>query len=56
METICCLCHKIKDEKGWSRQFVLKGKKLSHGYCPDCYRKTMEKVETHFYNQEMPAA
>ena len=45
MEKMCCVCHRIKRVNGW----VKVGKnmavvKLSHGYCPACYRKTMQKV------------
>ena len=45
MEKVCCGCQRIKRRRGW----VKMGKKLaqikaSHGYCPECYRKALQKV------------
>lgn len=45
MEKVCCGCHRVKKQNGWVK--MVKGQalaKLSHGYCPECYRKAMQKV------------
>ena len=45
MEKVCCGCHRVKKQDRW----VKRGKgvslvKLSHGYCPRCYEKAIQKV------------
>ena len=45
MRTVCCVCYKIKSEDGWVKQQKNRSRKLSHGYCPDCYRETMQRIE-----------
>ena len=45
VKTICCVCHKTKDLNGWIDQFISQYKKLSHGYCPECYEETIKKIE-----------
>ncbi len=46
---ICCVCKKIRDDEGYWRQVESYIKKNSdadftHGYCPDCFQKTKEKL------------
>lgn len=48
MTIICCVCHKSKDRKGWSDHSQHRDTMISHGYCPECYRQAIEKIETHF--------
>lgn len=46
MTTICCVCHRTKSQVGWVKKRVSKRQhRLSHGYCPDCYRQTMEMIQ-----------
>lgn len=47
MKTVCCVCHKTKSQNGWGwvKQSISQTRKLSHGYCPDCYRQTLQKIE-----------
>ena len=40
-ETICCICKRKKGESGWEKAVVKPFADLSHGYCPECYRKLM---------------
>ena len=44
MKTICCLCLKTKGQDGWEMQDHGQYKEFSHGYCPECYRKIMQKI------------
>lgn len=45
MRTVCCVCQRTKSHNGWVKQSVLRRADDSHGYCPDCYRKTLEMIE-----------
>jgi len=46
METVCCVCHRVKRRYGWVKGGKAEeGVKLSHGYCPRCFRRTMQKVQ-----------
>lgn len=47
---ICSSCKKIRDDQGyWSQveSYISKhsGAKFSHGYCPDCFDKEMQRLE-----------
>ena len=47
---ICSYCKKIRDEEGsWNQieDYIhsQSGAKFSHGICPECYNKEMEKME-----------
>lgn len=47
MKTICCVCQKTKISLKlfniWLLLGVKKKETLSHGYCPKCYKETMNK-------------
>ena len=50
MIPICSICHRIRDqEESWSRvEAYFKNHwdiDFSHGLCPDCYKKEMEKLK-----------
>jgi len=45
MITICCICKEVIKQCGWSRQVVSRDVKVSHGYCPDCYKNMMKKFK-----------
>lgn len=51
MQTICCVCHKTKTENRWVRSGPPRGKNISHGYCPRCYRQMLEELNTYFANR-----
>ena len=44
---ICMICGKVKTESRWEavvEYFQRNNLALSHGYCPDCYQKEMDKL------------
>ncbi len=45
MQTVCCVCRRIKGKRGWLRGKGGAGEEVSHGYCPDCFQRTMERAE-----------
>ena len=45
IKTICCVCHKTKSLDGWLNTFINRYKTLSHGYCPECFEKTMRELD-----------
>jgi len=48
METVCCVCKSMKTAGGWIRLKTVKNANASHGYCPECFQHTMEKVQNYF--------
>ncbi|MGV1097781.1 hypothetical protein ACUUL3_00010 [Thiovibrio sp. JS02] len=44
MRTICCMCQKVKHKGDWLEEAVEDQVRLSHGFCPECYEKTMARV------------
>lgn len=40
---ICCVCQRKKSLSGWVDQFINQYETISHGYCPECFHKTMLK-------------
>jgi response regulator RpfG family c-di-GMP phosphodiesterase len=47
---ICCVCKKIRDDKGYWNQLELyisqnTDAEFSHGYCPECLKKAMDDME-----------
>lgn len=56
---ICSVCKRIRDdEQSWSRvENYFKEHwdvNFSHGLCPECYRKEMDKLNRDFKNRENP--
>lgn len=45
MQTVCCVCHKTKSQRGWIQKQAVKKGRISHGYCPECYRRSMEQAQ-----------
>lgn len=45
MQKICCVCKKTKNRNRWVKKLIASGKALTHGYCPQCYRQVIEKIE-----------
>ncbi|MBA3003382.1 MAG: hypothetical protein FP813_05950 [Desulfurivibrio sp.] len=45
MQTVCCVCQKTKSQTGWIHRQAGKEGKISHGYCPDCFHRTMELAQ-----------
>lgn len=52
MQTICCVCLKTKNKKGWGRQNVRHDEEISHGYCPDCYREMMHHLNCKIFKKK----
>lgn len=46
MRTICCVCQRVKGEDGWVRVAGMIASRLSHGYCPECYEKAMDALQS----------
>ncbi|MCP5046109.1 MAG: response regulator [bacterium] len=47
---ICCMCKKVRDDEGFWHQVEVYFKRhaktdFSHGYCPDCFKKTMAAID-----------
>lgn len=47
---ICCVCKKVRDDQNYWQQvesYISKrtDARFSHGYCPDCFKKTMQELE-----------
>ncbi len=47
---ICCQCKQVRDDSGyWQQveQYISKHSeaRFSHGFCPDCYKKEMTRIE-----------
>lgn len=58
MKMICCVCHKTKSQKGWDwvKQSISQTRNLSHGYCPDCYRKTIRRIESNNFQEKFKSS
>lgn len=52
MLVICCVCRKTKNRNRWSKKVSGAGESLSHGYCPQCYQKMIDKVNAFFAQAE----
>ncbi len=40
MQIVCCVCHRVKLNNRWVKMEVDLGE-ASHGYCPECYGRTL---------------
>ncbi|MGV1099593.1 hypothetical protein ACUUL3_09345 [Thiovibrio sp. JS02] len=52
MHVICCVCQKTKNRNHWVSKATPAGAKLSHGYCPRCYRQLLERMNDFSARQE----
>jgi DNA-binding response OmpR family regulator len=48
---ICCVCKKVRDDQNYWQQvesYISKrtDARFSHGYCPECYKKAIQEIET----------
>ncbi|MCX5875679.1 MAG: hypothetical protein NT087_05165 [Deltaproteobacteria bacterium] len=55
---ICACCKKIRDDQGyWNRMetYITKHSEVqfSHGYCPECYQKELDRIDTHFEDRQV---
>jgi len=41
MRTVCCVCRRVKCKGDWLEQMVEAEVRVSHGFCPECFDKTM---------------
>ncbi|MBN1672171.1 MAG: hypothetical protein JXR37_14115 [Kiritimatiellae bacterium] len=44
MRIQCCVCGRIRIEDEWRLVAAEAETRHSHGYCPDCYEKTMTEL------------
>jgi phosphoserine phosphatase RsbU/P len=47
---MCCVCKKVRDDQNYWQQvesYISKrtDARFSHGYCPDCFKKTLQEIE-----------
>ena len=41
----CCVCRMVKVNGRWQKaEYSTEKKKVTHVYCPTCFRKTMNKI------------
>lgn len=45
MQTVCCVCRKTKGQSGWIQGQAENKARVSHGYCPECFHRTMERAQ-----------
>ena len=45
MMTVCCTCQKVKTSGRWYAEKLPLKKKISHGYCPDCFKQIHIKLD-----------
>ncbi|MFA6498464.1 MAG: MASE3 domain-containing protein [Desulfurivibrionaceae bacterium] len=55
---ICACCKKIRDDQGyWNRMetYIAKHSEVqfSHGYCPECYQKELDRLDTYPENRQV---
>ncbi|MCK5341385.1 MAG: hypothetical protein KAJ60_09940, partial [Desulfobulbaceae bacterium] len=55
MKTVCCVCQKTKYRNRWVKEMHL-DLKTSHGYCPQCFNKTMKEIDHYFDLQDSKLA
>ncbi|MCX5865045.1 MAG: hypothetical protein NTW42_08255 [Deltaproteobacteria bacterium] len=41
MRTICCVCRRVKSKGDWLEEMIESEVRVSHGFCPECFDKTM---------------
>ncbi|MHB1184838.1 MAG: hypothetical protein ACYC4A_09105 [Desulfobulbia bacterium] len=41
MRTVCCVCRRVKCKGDWLEQMIESEVRVSHGFCPECFDKTM---------------
>lgn len=52
MIRMCCVCHKVEDAGEWRELNALTGdKRITHGYCPECFAATMDKIEDFIHSK-----
>ena len=53
MQKVCCVCKKTKSRNRWVKKLISRGKDLTHGYCPQCYRQVMAEINNNLGNMEL---
>jgi len=46
MKIVCCKCKRAKKGRRWTKSENT-GEKLSHGYCPACFKPVLKSARTH---------
>jgi len=41
MRTVCCVCRRVKCKGDWLEEMIASEIRVSHGFCPECFDKTM---------------
>ncbi len=41
MRTVCCVCRRVQCKGDWLEQMLESEVLVSHGFCPECFDKTM---------------
>ncbi len=43
---VCCICNRVEHDGSWLySNYLDEGAVASHGYCPQCFQKTMTEIE-----------
>ena len=46
MTRMCCVCNKVEEGGEWRPlHMVTEDKRVTHGYCPECFAETMVQIE-----------
>ena len=45
MRVICCVCKKTKKRSSWEALEIKSEAGLSHGYCPECLKDALAKID-----------
>jgi len=49
MIRVCCVCHRVEQQGKWhAGPFLAEHKRLTHGYCPDCFAGVTAEIEEYF--------
>ncbi|MHB1014453.1 MAG: hypothetical protein ACYC2W_04125 [Desulfurivibrionaceae bacterium] len=54
MRTICCVCRRVKCKGGWFEQMLASEVRVSHGFCPECFDKTMADFSRAWSSERAP--
>lgn len=54
MRTVCCVCRRVKCNGEWFEEMVEAEVRVSHGFCPACFDKTMDQFALVWASEQAP--
>ena len=48
MHVQCCVCGRVRSGERWASPRAPLPGSVSHGFCPECYRRAMAELDTVF--------